>query len=42
MEKKQLLDNTLIPEEPALSVNFTVGVSVDCVIFGFEENKLKI
>ncbi len=42
MEKKQLLNHTLISEAQALSTNFTIGVSVDCVIFGFEENKLKI
>lgn len=41
-EKKQLPDNTSRLKEPALSANFTVGVSVDCVIFGFEENKLKV
>lgn len=42
MEKKQVPDHTLIPGEPVLSANFTVGVSVDCVIFGFEESKLKV
>ncbi|HTN08758.1 NUDIX hydrolase [Agriterribacter sp.] len=42
MKTKQVLNNSLIAKEPVSADNFTVGVSVDCVIFGFEACKLKV
>ena len=36
------MHNNHIPGDPVLVPDFTVGVSVDCVIFGFEDNKLKV
>ena len=42
MEKNQVISGNPIPGEPLHVPDFTVGVSVDCVIFGFDDNKLKV
>ncbi|HRP55160.1 NUDIX domain-containing protein [Agriterribacter sp.] len=42
MEKSTIISSNHIQGEPAPEPEFTVGVSVDCVIFGFEDYKLKV
>ena len=42
MEKNAIISSDPIHGEPVPDPEFTVGVSVDCVIFGFEDNKLKV
>jgi 8-oxo-dGTP diphosphatase len=42
MQTNTIIANNHIPGEPVTAPDFTVGVSVDCVIFGFEDNTLKV
>ena len=42
MEENPAIYNNRMPADLAHVPDFTIGVSVDCVIFGFEDNKLKV
>ena len=41
-QKEMLVKNSIAGDKPMQSADFKIGVSVDCVIFGFENNTLKV